>query len=74
MAILERSPNRRGQRLAKQSDPNKAVFTAELTLLEWSSTLARAFRRKTITRDDFKRNEVALMSDLVAEKLQVYLH
>jgi hypothetical protein len=52
-------------------DPNKVVFTAELTLLEWSSTLARAFRRKTITRDDFKRNELALMSDVLADKLQV---
>ncbi len=52
-------------------DPDKVVFTAELTLLEWSSTLARSFRRKTITRDDFKRNELALMSDVVADKLQI---
>ena len=52
-------------------DPDIVVFTAELTLLEWSSTLARAFRRKTITRVDFKRNEQALMSDVVADKLQV---
>jgi len=51
--------------------PDKTVFTAELTLLEWSSTLGRTFRRKTITKEDFKRNELALMSDVVAEKLQV---
>jgi hypothetical protein len=52
-------------------DPDKAVFTGELTLLEWSSTLARTFRRKKITKEDYKRNELALMSDVVAEKLQV---
>jgi hypothetical protein len=52
-------------------DPNKIVFTAELTLLEWSSTLARTFRRKKITKEDFKRNELALMSDVVADKLKV---
>jgi hypothetical protein len=52
-------------------DPDKVVFTAELTLLEWSSTLARTFRRKKITEEDFKRNELALMSDVVTDKLQV---
>jgi hypothetical protein len=52
-------------------DPDKVVFTAELTLLEWSSTLARTFRRKKITHEDFKRNELALMNDVVTNKLQV---
>jgi hypothetical protein len=52
-------------------DPDKIIFTAELTLLEWSSTLARTFRRKKITYEDFKRNELALMSDVVADKLRV---
>lgn len=52
-------------------DPDKVVFTGELTLLEWSSTLARTFRRKKITKEDFKRNELALMSDVVADKLKV---
>jgi PIN domain len=53
-------------------DPDKVVFTSELTLLEWSSTLARTFRRKKITQEDFKRNELALMSDVLTEKLQVW--
>lgn len=52
-------------------DPDKVVFTSELTLLEWSSTLARTFRRKKITQEDFKRNELALMSDVLTDKLQV---
>lgn len=52
-------------------DPDKVVFTSELTLLEWSSTLARTLRRKKITKDDFKRNELALMTDVVTENLQV---
>jgi hypothetical protein len=50
---------------------DNTVVTAELTILEWSSALARAYRRGSIDRDTFKRNEVALMTDIFIGKLEV---
>jgi hypothetical protein len=53
-------------------DPANNVLTAELTILEWSSALARAYRRGTvIDHNTFKRNEIALMTDISAGKLQI---
>ena len=46
------------------SERNNLVFTAELTILEWSSALARAYRRGDITSDQFKQFELALMTDI----------
>jgi hypothetical protein len=50
---------------------HNAVFTAELAILEWSRTLARACRRGDIDKDTFKRNEIALMTDIYRNKLKI---
>lgn len=53
-------------------DPDNSIFTAELTVLEWSSALARAYRRGDYTDPTiFKRNELALMTDISAGRLQI---
>lgn len=52
-------------------DKGNTVLTAELTILEWSSALARAYRRGSIDRNTFKRNEIALMTDIFAGRLEI---
>jgi hypothetical protein len=53
-------------------DPDNNIFTAELTVLEWSSAIARAYRRQDFTDPSvFKRNELGLMADISAGKLQL---
>jgi hypothetical protein len=54
------------------NDATNVVLTAELTLLEWSSALAAAYRDGAVDNPDtFKRNEVALMNDILAERIKV---
>lgn len=48
------------------------VITSELTILEWSSALASVYRNHIIDRRAFKRNEIALMTDIYQEKLEIY--
>ena len=52
-------------------DEDNTVLTAELTILEWSSALARAYRRGSIDRDTFKHNEIALMTDIFTGRLEI---
>ena len=54
------------------NDSTNVVLTAELTLLEWSSALAAAYRNGDVDNPDtFKRNEFALMNDVLAERIKV---
>jgi predicted nucleic acid-binding protein len=53
------------------NDTNNTVLTAELTILEWSSALARVYRRGSIDRDTFKRNEIAFMTDIFIGRLEI---
>ena len=53
-------------------NPNASVTTSELTILEWSSALASTYRDGTIDYDLFKRNELALMSDIAVGKLLIF--
>jgi hypothetical protein len=50
-------------------DANNNVYSAELTILEWSSALARALRRGAIDQEQFKKYEIALMTDIFNDKL-----
>jgi hypothetical protein len=53
------------------SDSRKAIFTAEFTILEWSSALGVALRDQAIDEEAFKRNEIALMADIASERLKI---
>src|ERR1700754_4559129 len=48
------------------------AYIGELTILEWSSALADAVREEHITKEVFKTNELALFSDIAADRLKVF--
>jgi len=49
----------------------QTVHTSELTILEWSSALAAAFREGGIDKPTFKANELALMTDIASARIVV---
>lgn len=48
------------------------VFISELTILEWSSALAGAVRDSAIDFSIFKKNEVALFTDIASKNLKIF--
>ncbi len=50
------------------SDASVEVFISELTILEWSRALATATREKKLTYEDYKKNELAFMTDIHARR------
>ena len=52
-------------------DSTNRIFTSELTILEWSSALASVCREDIIDYTTFKQNELALMTDIVVDRLLI---
>ncbi len=47
------------------------AYTSEWTILEWSSALGKVHRENKLNYDSFKKNELALMTDIANERLQI---
>lgn len=52
-------------------DLSNKVFTSELTILEWSNAVASVCRQGIIDYATFKNNELALMTDIVNDRLLI---
>jgi predicted nucleic acid-binding protein len=53
-------------------NPANKNFISELTIVEWTSALARRYRAGDLTAEGVEANVLALMSDIATERVHVF--